>query len=129
MRHQRIRSNEAIVPNHRAVQNRRAHPDQRLVSDRAGVDNRRVANRHVVADEAGQIVGQMHHGVVLNVRVAADDDAVDVAAQDGVVPDAGALANFNIAHDDRALRNIDLPAELRPFQQMRPQARGDVVHE
>jgi len=45
------------------------------------MDNRAVADRDPVADEARKIVGKVQHGVVLNVGVVADDDAADVAAQ------------------------------------------------
>ena len=62
-------------------------------------------DRHVVADEARQILGEMHHGVVLDVGVAANNDPVDVAAQDGVVPDAGMIADFHIANDAATRRD------------------------
>jgi hypothetical protein len=59
----------------------------------------------------------MQHGVVLNVAARADDDAVDVPAQDGVVPDAGAVAEGDIAHHDRAAGDINVFAQHRLFAQ------------
>ena len=56
-----------------------------------------VADGDPVADEAGEVVRKVKHGVILHVAVVADDDAVDVAPDDGVVPDAGAIADFHIA--------------------------------
>ena len=62
--------------------------DQNLVANGAGMHDGRMPDRDIVSDEAGEIVGQVQHGVVLNVRVVPDHDAVDVAAHHGVVPDA-----------------------------------------
>ena len=86
---------------------------------RAGVDNGRMADGHVTAHDARKIVGQMNDGVVLDVAVVADDDAVDVAAQDGVVPDAGAVAQGDIAHHHRAARDINIFAQDGLFAQER----------
>ena len=43
----------------------------------------------------------MEHGAVLHVGVGADADGVDVAADDSVHPDAGVLAEDDIADDLR----------------------------
>src|SRR5204862_16463 len=42
----------------------------------------------IIAHKAGELIGEVQNSVVLNVRVLADNDSVDVSAQDGVVPDA-----------------------------------------
>ena len=46
----------------------------------------------VIAQHTFQFVGQVEDRIVLNVRVVADDDAVDVPAEHGVKPNAGEIA-------------------------------------
>ena len=70
-----------------------AHPDEHLVVHRAGMDDGRVAHRDQFADERRKFIGHMDNDAVLNVCAWTDLDAVDVAAQDGAVPDTGLRAN------------------------------------
>jgi len=52
-------------------------------------------------------------GVVLNVGVVADADLVDVAAEDGVHPDAGMLADDDVANELRGIVDVAGFGELR----------------
>ena len=61
--------------------------------------------------------GDMNHGVVLNIAVMADDNAVDVATQNGVVPDAGMVAERDIADDDAGAGDINVLANRWFFAQ------------
>ena len=70
----------------------------------------------------------MQHGVVLNVRVVADDDAVDVAAQHRAIPDAGVRAERHVADDDGGLGEIDAFAELRFFAEKFIELLCEFVH-
>jgi len=99
----------------RAVQNHRAHADERFVADGAGVDDRAVADGDPVADEARRIVREVQHGVVLDVRVVADDDAVDVAAQHRAIPNAGKISNRHVADDGHGFGDENILAERRFF--------------
>ena len=92
LRHERFRADDGLSADDCAVENHRAHAYQHFVADGAGVDNGAVANGDPVADEARKIVRKVQHGVVLDVRVVADDDAVDVAAQHRAIPNAGMRA-------------------------------------
>ena len=97
----------------RAVQDHRSHADEAFVAHRAGVDNGAMADGDVIAHQAGQFIGQVEHGVVLDVGMVADDDAVDVAAQDGIIPDAGGRAERHVAQHHRAPGDIDVLAQHR----------------
>ena len=64
-----------------------------------------------------EIVREMQHGVVLDVRVVADDDAVDVAAHHRAIPHARMRAERHVAKHDGGLGEINALAELRRFAQ------------
>jgi hypothetical protein len=59
----------------------------------------------------------MKHHVVLDVRVVADHDPVDVAPKHGVVPDTGIIAQGDVAQHNRAPGDIDRFAQRRPSAQ------------
>ena len=109
----RPRSNQTLRADFSAIEDDRAHADQTFVADSAGVDNRGMANGDIIAHDAGKIVRQMKDRVVLDIAVVANDDAVDVAAQDGVIPNAGAVAQGDVAHHYRAARDVDAFANDR----------------
>ena len=113
LRHQRLRADDGLFADDRAIQNHRAHADERFVADGAGVDDGGVADGDPVADDARKIVREVQHGVVLDIRVVADDDAVDVAAQHRAIPHAGMRAERHVANDDGGLGDEDIFAELR----------------
>jgi hypothetical protein len=80
------------------------------------VDDCAVTDRHQLADERGKIIRQVDDCVVLQVRSGTDDDAVDITAEDGAVPDARFLEQGDVA-DDGGTRNdkgrrMNLRAEL-----------------
>jgi hypothetical protein len=58
-----------------------------------------------------------------------DDDAVDVAASDGVVPDAGVVAEGDIAEDDCAFGDVNIFAEVRFFVEEGLKLFQEFVHE
>ena len=98
-RHQGVRADDGTRADFRAVENDRAHADEHFVVDRAGVDDRAVADRDQFADDRRIIVGEMDDGAVLNIGARADDDAVNVAAQNGAIPDARFFAERDVAND------------------------------
>src|SRR5690348_8089908 len=81
------------------------------------MDNGAVADGDPVADDAGIRIGEMQHGVVLDVRVVADDDAVDIAAQYRAIPDARTRANGHVAEHDGGFGEVNSLAEPRRFAQ------------
>ena len=106
---------DALVADARVVEDRGAHPDQAVGADPAAVQRDRVADRHVVGEHRRvQVLEDVHDAVVLDVGVGADPDRVDVAAHDGVHPDAGVVAQLDVA--DHLGRGVDVHAlaQLRP---------------
>ena len=78
-----------------------------------------MANGDVITQDAEEVVRQMQDRVVLDVRVVADGDAVDVAPQHRVAPDAGIITQGHIAQHHRALGDIDAFAKGRLLEQER----------
>jgi hypothetical protein len=128
LRHERPRADERLFADDRAIQNHRAHADENFVADGAGMDNRAVADGDPVAQDARKIVRKMQHGVVLDVRVMADNDAVDVAAQHGAIPHARMRAERHIANDDGGFGDINALAELRGLAEKFVELPGQFVH-
>jgi hypothetical protein len=50
----------------------------------------------------------MHGAVVLDIGVGPNPDGVHVSPEHGAIPDAGAIADFHIADDDRGRRDEDV---------------------
>src|SRR6185312_2355833 len=86
--------------------------DEGIVFERAGMDQRHVADGDVLADDDAFV----HHRIVLHIRVAADADTPAVAAQHHAVPDAGILADLDVADQRRVLgdprRRMNLRREI-----------------
>ena len=74
-----------------------------------------VANGDEFAD-GGRIIGvEMNNGVVLNVGARADDDAVDVAAQDRAAPHTRFFFERDVADDGRTGHNPGGGVNSRTF--------------
>jgi len=83
-----------------SVEDDGADADEDVVFHDAAVDGGVVADGDSVADEDGvAIFHAVEHGAVLDVGAGADADLVDVAAEDGVHPDGGVLAEDDVADD------------------------------
>ena len=64
------------------------------------VDGDVVSDGNIVADGDGALlIERVEDGSVLNVDMVADADAVDVAAQHGVEPDAATVADDGVTDD------------------------------
>src|SRR5581483_1162794 len=74
-----------------------AHPDYGAVFDGAAFQQSSVADGHVVAKQRLILFRSMQHSIILNTRVATNDDLVLVGAQNRSVPDAGPFANLYVA--------------------------------
>jgi hypothetical protein len=83
-REQRRRADDALLADHHTIHQNRAHADQYLVAYHATVQDRPVADSHIVADHARRRHVHMTYGIVLNVRMMADNDTIDIAAQHSV---------------------------------------------
>src|SRR5712692_12097181 len=110
-----VRADDGARADFSAVENNRAHADEDFIVDLAGVNDGAVANSDKLA-YGRRITGvDVNHGVVLNIRTRPDDDAVDVAAQNGAVPDARFLFERNVADDGRAGDDPGAWMNGRPF--------------
>jgi len=95
------------------VKDSRAHADDTVVAHDTAVDGGIVADRDPIADGDGiEVALAMKHGAILDVGAGADANEVDVAAQDGVHPDRGALAEDDIANDLRRNVNVAIAGDL-----------------
>jgi len=84
-----------------------AHPDEHIILDNAAVDCGVMADRDPVADgHRVEVALAMQDGTVLDVGVCPHADGVDVAAKDGVHPNRGVLAEFDIP--ENLGRDVDI---------------------
>lgn len=120
---------DALLADLGAVEDGGAHADEAFVPDGAGVDDGGMADGDVAANDRAEVVGQVNHGVVLDVRVIADDDAVDVTPQHGSVPDARVIAEGDVADHRGAAGDEDPLAEPRGLAQELVQLAAQVIHE
>jgi hypothetical protein len=70
-----------------------------------------MANSDVIAHDTREIVRQVQDGVVLDIRMVSDDNAVEVTPEHGVAPDAGVLTERHVAEQNRA------PSDINAFAQ------------
>ena len=73
---------------------------------------------HVIAHHARVFIGDMAHTVVLDVRVMADNDPVNVAAQHAAEPDARLFPNLRVTNHPRAVGDEYTGTELRLFAEV-----------
>src|SRR6266436_4319019 len=84
----RVCSNDGTRAHFHIVKNNDAHPDKHFIVDFAGVHDGAVADRDQLAYDSGIVCIEMDDRIVLNIRARANDDAIDIAAQNGAVPNA-----------------------------------------
>src|SRR5437016_5664615 len=97
------------------VKNDGTHPDKHFIVDLARVHDRVVANRDQLTHDRGIVCIKMHDGIVLNVRARADNDAIDIAAQNGAVPHARFLFKCNVANNGCSRDNPCARMNCGPF--------------
>ena len=92
LRDHRTRSNDGTRTDARVVEDNGTDADEHLVLYDAAVYGGVVAYGDQFADVDGvQVAHSVENRAVLNIGARADADGVDVAANDGVHPDAGVL--------------------------------------
>src|SRR5262245_4448551 len=89
-----------MITNANIIKHNRADTNQRAPFDVATVQSYAMAHRDFVFKNswAGS-VAYMNHGVILNVRAAADSNVMHIAADHCIEPNRGFLANVHIADD------------------------------
>jgi len=86
-----------------SVKNGRIHANEAFVLDYAGMDDRPVTDRDEITDFEGKVVGQVSDHAVLQVRALPDRYEIDIASQDGTVPNARAVPEPDVT-DNRCGR-------------------------
>src|SRR6266567_5961536 len=82
----------------------------------------------VAAEDTGEVVGQMQNRIVLNVGVIADNNAVNVASEHCVVPNARTIAQSHIPQNDCARGDVNASTERRLSAQEFVQLLVEFVH-
>jgi hypothetical protein len=83
-----------------AVQNNRSHADEAAVFYGAAVQRDGMAHGDIFAEvDAVLLLHAVEHAAILHVGMRADADFVNVAAQHGIHPDGGVLAENHVADD------------------------------
>src|SRR6185369_5368375 len=95
-------------------QDDRSHTDEATVFDDAAMQRHRVADRYPVAqDDRPFTQHAVQYRAVLDVRVCADADGMDVAADDRAHPYAGIFAQLDVADHLRRLVDVTSCSNLR----------------
>src|SRR5208283_2154020 len=81
------------------------HADQTFVLDDAAVQDHAVADGDAISDQAGNARVGVHHREILHVRPFADADALGIAPDDRVIPDAGAGSDLDVSQNNGAGRD------------------------
>lgn len=107
-----VRADDGLGADDGAIEDGAVHSDETFIADAARVDYRAVTDGGPVADFAGVIIGEMDDCAVLDIGVMADLDEVDIAAQYSVIPNAGVIAEGDIAHNDCGAGEVHAFAEI-----------------
>ena len=67
LRDERFCADDALLPDHRAIENDRAHADQYFVTDATGMNDRRMPDSDIVPDDTWVIVSEVQDCVVLDI--------------------------------------------------------------
>ena len=96
-----------------ARQNGGAHADEAVIFDDAAVHAGAVADGDVIADDARIVIRDVKAGKILDIRAFADGNIIHIAARDDARPNAGVLADADIAVEMRARSDESFFMNLR----------------
>lgn len=123
-----VGTDEALLADDGSVEEGGAHAHEAFVAHGAGMDVGGVADGDAAADDAWEVIGEVEDGVILDVGLLADLDAVDIPAQDGSVPDAGSVPEGDVAEDDGGACDIDMGAEAWGGAEMPVELGEERIH-
>ncbi len=93
-------SNNGIGADLGIVHNDGAHAHQHIIMYRASMNDGIMPDGNMIADDGlCFLIGAMYHGAVLYVHLFTDADAVHIAADNGIEPNAAVGADDHIAYD------------------------------
>src|SRR5665213_3786719 len=114
--HDGTRGDERFLPDYRAIEHHRVHSNESAVLHGAAMEYRAVADRHRLANPCRiRKIGDMDGRVILNIRIAPDANALDIAADHRVEPHAHVFRQFDIADNPRAGGKEDALVDFRNF--------------
>lgn len=109
-------SDDGIFSDFRVIHNDRAHADEHAFLNSATVHYGVMTDGYVVADgDPGFFIGTMDDDAILDIHLVADADAVDIAADDGIEPDAAVIAHLHVSHDGSVRRDKTIFSKARGF--------------
>src|SRR4051812_6447140 len=103
--YERSRRHDGLIADRGAREHDCSHPDRYSMANRRSVNDCRVTDRHVIADDAWAPGVDVQHRAVLDVGAGTDAYWRNVTANDGVEPDARPGADLDVANDYRSRRN------------------------
>src|SRR5205814_1521739 len=116
LRYQGSGADDGVLTDNDVIEESRPHPDQAVGFDRAAVHHHSVPNGHIILEnQRARILHDMPDRAVLNIRVLANADVVDIAPDDTVVPDARMVADFHVADNLSAVGDINPRAQFWRF--------------
>ena len=102
----------SIAFNHRAVHDGGGQANKRAIMQDAAVQHDIMANEHIVANDGwkpvlnpGHRAVTMDDAAVLNIRARANNHAVNLCADDAIIPDACFCGDGHISNDPATRRN------------------------
>src|SRR5687768_6215825 len=113
LRDQRRGGDNRLRADLRAGVNDRSHADGDAAADGRARDDVCMSDGDLVADVEGGTASDVKDRAVLDVRSLPDANRRNVAANDGVEPDARIRAHVDVSDDDRAGRQIDTRRDSR----------------
>src|SRR5918994_2643542 len=100
-----LRGEHRPTPDSRPIQDDAPHPDEGPIPDLTPLQKREVPDGYVRPDRGRQLLVGVDHTVVLDAGARADDDAVEVASQNGPEPDARPVFDRHVSDEDRGRRD------------------------
>jgi hypothetical protein len=97
------RCDKSAFANDGTIEDHSIHTDKGAVMHRAAMQDSRMSDRYILAN-FGWIpeVRYVNNDIILDIRIFSDVDALDVATDDDIKPNADILAEHDIADDARA---------------------------
>lgn len=110
---QSARTNQRAFAYHRLVQHNRAHANQAAIFNRASMKNRPVSDDNITSDDAGIVIADMKHRMILNIAAPPDPNRGNISANDRAEPYADVIAQLAVSNHAGEWSDIDVLAQLR----------------
>src|SRR5437016_3309521 len=99
-----------------------------MIAQRCAVDNRPMSNRTLFTNSQGRIGIDMQGAIILDVGARTNNNGSAIATYNGVIPDACALMDGDIANDHCTWGNKDIIGNGWPDAVIRENWHGFLLH-